>query len=496
MNSILNDVLRTILAFFFDLTGRFLIMKSSFERKSIQKKWIKINKALLNDSIQPVGYDGQKDRLLKMTSGKEVFLAQTSGTRSLPKIIPYTKAKLKRTQFLFLKSMMILTHPFKGKKTFFVISSLTEEASLTAGMVKQKSPSKIELLQAPYRYLTTKSGEKLRSEIGADAARLALIIITAPRFLYATNPSTLTHLFDLIQHDWDPIKSNLIKLLKRKDLLSPLLKLQEGEGHKRLLEITEAPSAPHVSLIFPKLKGVITWDGGYVTPFTKKLMQLLPNEVQHIPMYSMSTETIETLPHLIQGKIYFLPTMPETYPEFLQDGKLFHASELKIGETYSLVITNLDGLIRYDTQDEFIVIDFVDKLPDLRFKRRRNITASMTGEKISEEQCHLLFEELKNHFPLQDHFLTLFGSAKNQQFRYHLGVIGPKSDLDLKALSKEAEKILGKLNEEYRSKVISGRLLSLKGEHFTLLEFAKMMGQEERLESQFKVMPLYERPLE
>lgn len=494
--SSLNNILRTFLKLVFQFCGKILIYKDAHNRKNILKKWDKIKKDLISEDLQPQGYEAQKEHLFKVAnnSKEELFLAQTSGTRNLPKVIPFTKSRLKKSQTTFLKAMMVLTHPFNTKKTFFVISSLEEETSLTAGLLKQRDPSHIELLQAPYRYLTTRRGQRLRQEIGLYPARLSLMMVTNPRFLYATNPSTLTHFFDELLHNWAPIKSNLEKLLKSPHLLKELLKLEEGEALERLKEIVRLDKPPTLAQVFPELKAVITWDGGYVAPYSDKLKTLLP-DVTHIPMYSMSTESIETLPHRDGKDLYFLPTMSDTYPEFLREGKLYSPLELKKGETYGLVVTTTFGLLRYDTQDEFLVVGHLNGLPDIRFKRRRNITASMTGEKISEEQCHLMFESLRNHFKLQDFFLTLYGNARDGQFRYELGLIGLGKNSNLPEIAEKAQELLSMINEEYKSKTDSGRLSPLLAREFTLPEFAKLMGQELKWESQFKVMPLYEKPL-
>src|SRR5690606_6409907 len=131
-------------------------------------------------------------------------------------------------------------------------------------------------------------------------------------------------------------RSNLEKLLTKKELLKSILVFEEGNGRKRLEDVIALPNPPEVSQVLPKLKAVISWDGGYVSPYAKKLMNILPSQVSHLPMYSMSTESIETLPHLINKKYYFLPTMSGTYPEFLLDNHLYEAHELKVNETYSL----------------------------------------------------------------------------------------------------------------------------------------------------------------
>lgn len=497
MNSLINSFSRKFLAVFFTLLAKVILLWQKYQRRQIHQRWQSIKNNLLSDNPQPLTFEEQRSSLENYTnhSSEKIFWTKTSGTRNVPKNVPYTLKDLKQTQRLFLTSMIVLTYKFKGVKTFFVLSSLEEDHSLTAAMLKDDHPSHLELLQAPYRFLTTPDGLKLREEIGLFAARLAVIIVSSPSFLYATNPSTLTHFFDEIKNNWQPIKFNLEKLLKQESLMAPLLKLSHLDAKMRLNAIAAQSNSPDIAMILPGLKAVITWDGGYVTPYQERLMSQLPPSVMHLPMYSMSTESIESLPHRDMNNLYFLPTMPNTYPEFLKNEMIHSPQEVEVGETYTLLITNTRGFIRYDTQDEFLVVGKFNGIPDIRFKRRRNLTASVTGEKVSEEQCHLLFKELKKHFSLPEHFLTLFADTRGNEMRYVLGIIGPKDVTDLSAISTHAQGLLAKINHEYQSKVESGRLQPLKALEFSLPEFAKLMGQEHQWESQFKVMPLYEKPL-
>ncbi|WP_408095924.1 GH3 auxin-responsive promoter family protein [Peredibacter sp. HCB2-198] len=476
MNSVRNACLREFLRFAFFVLAKIVQIENWFIRKK---------KIQFFSNAAPQGFDQQKERLLRKArqSGEKIFIAQTSGTRNIPKTVPYTASRMKLVQKTFLKSMMTLTAPYKGRKTFFVFSSVEDDSSLTSGMLQDRAPNLIELLQAPYRFLTTPAGHRLREEIGLLSARVALIAVSSPRYFYATNPSTLTHFLDEVDLHWELIKKNLKKCLHNPDLLN----LIDGKDRLEKLILREKFS---LEFLAPDLVGIITWDGGYVAPFLERLKEKYPKLV-YLPMYSMSTESIETLPHRVNGKLHFLPTMKGVVPEFLKDGEIVR--DLKVNETYTLLISDVWGLERYDTQDEFLVVDLVDGLPDLRFQRRRNITASMTGEKISEEQCLLLYQELRKRFELEGIYLSLYGRMQGEQGQYVLNLIGPKKEFS--SLDTTAEEILGTLNQEYHSKIQSGRLLPLKVETLSVSAFAELMGQKVKWESQFKIMPLYEKPL-
>lgn len=459
-------------------------------RKTSKSIWTERKNRLLLGNEVPSNFENQKNNLTEFANrnGQKIFLAQTSGTRNVPKTVPYTLSRMKLTQKTFLKSMITLTAPLKGRKTFFVFSSVEDDASLTSGMLKEKDPTLIELLQAPYRFITTPQGLKLKDEVGLLTLRVALITVTSPRYFYATNPSTLTHFLDEVKENWGLIKNNLKKIQHHPELLE----LADGDAGERLKKLLSF-EIPDLKDIAPELMGIISWDGGYVGPFLDRLKEKYP-KLLFLPMYSMSTESIETVPHRIEGKLHFLPTMMNVLPEFLKDGTIFAPHELTPGEIYTLLITDEWGLKRYDTQDEFVVNEMVDGLPDLRFKRRRNITASMTGEKISEDQCLLLFQELRKQFDLSELFLSLYGRVVQNQGQYYLNLIGPKNELELSRLAQSAQEILSSINEEYSAKVQSGRLLPLEARALSVSEFAELMGQNIKWESQFKIMPLYEKP--
>ena len=112
------------------------------------------------------------------------------------------------------------------------------------------------------------------------------------------------------------------------------------------------------------------------------------------PMYSMSTEVVETLPFYRGRSPVFLPIAKGVRYEFLPVGSsdiaenLLESWQLSEGEEYTLVVSDAYGLIRYQTEDVFLCAETsaVGELPDLRFQRRRGLRWSFTGEKLTGEQ--------------------------------------------------------------------------------------------------------------
>lgn len=490
MISIRNAFIRILLQGIFFLSDIALSLQNLLIRK----------KSLVDFKVSDLdveGYEGQLPRLEKIFQGmsEPKYWAKTSGTRKAPKKIPYDLKRTKLTQLSFMKAMIILTGHHSGKKTFFVFSTLDQDQSLTSGMIDHETePCLFALLQAPYRYLMTKRGEKLRLLSGDLTARVILLLVSGPRFLYSTNPSTLTYFFKEYVSRNQEIKAKIKEFLNHSEELEAVLQLSEGNALERLHDFVQNESVD-LKCLLPKLQGVITWDGGYVGIFLEQLKVMLP-EVDLIPMFSMSTEAIETLPHRINSKIVFLPLAPYTQHEFmdLETHKILPAKDVKVGSSYTLIISDAWGLKRYDTQDIFYVKQMIDGLPDLVFKGRRGMTSSLTGEKLTEEQAVELSLGLKKVFPeLAQSFFALYPRETDAGVGYELAIIGGEVKADLLSLSREAESILRNLNSEYESKVTSGRLLPLKATLSSASALASLMGNKEKWESQFKVLPLYEK---
>ncbi len=469
--------------------AKFISWDNRLQRGSFRKRYAFFYGRNTISTFAPADFEGQKERLNqmyeKMASPK--YLAQTSGTTSEPKLLPYDLKRTRHLQKTFLRSMITLTSGFKGPRTFYVFASLTKDNSLTSGMMEEKNPGRLELLQAPYRYLHTKEGQGLIERVGELSARIMVLVITQPRFLYATNPSTLTFFLKELENNWKDVRIHL------KKIPPGLMRLKDNDGERRIMNFVMREKAPTLKELLPHLTAVITWDGGYVKPFLDQLKASLPG-IAFLPMYSMSTETIETLPHKINDKIHFFPVSKGMYPEFHEPGseKIISPFELETGKIYELIVSDEWGLRRYCTRDLFLVKGIVNGLPDLSFVRRKGMTSSLTGEKLTEEHVFELSGILKKKFPELGHSsVSMFPVSQNGEFGYELAIVG-KTSVPA-ALATVADQELGKINTEYASKVKSGRLRVLSTRIMSEQDLASIMGKENQWESQFKVLPLYEK---
>ena len=442
--------------------------------------------------------------------------ATTSGSTSEPKRIAFTRKRLFKTQLEWIGVYCrMVRHLGIRRRSLYLFSSLADDelepsrgpllpgprtpSALTALLLTTNEPGRVALLQAPYRAHQYPELQAFAAIHGQTAARFLVLAISNPGVLYATNPSTLVAFFAAVETEWQKLRKLAAETLDSPE--TPAIRRLESKGwRERLNEIVASPAPLQANKWLPGLETVVCWKGGYLNPFLQALTRRLPR-TRLVPMYSMSTETIETLTHfegpeepsafpLAPGVLYeFLPVDEKDAPKHLLNPK-----DLQPGKAYCMVVSDAFGLARYQTGDVFECRQNRYGMPDLRFMRRRDLEYSFTGEKLTAHQLEQVFEGLRSRHPeLEDSALICAPTFPEGETlpHYELLVIplgGPNPTLDLENLANEAETALLMLNGEYKAKIASNRLRPL---HSTLVdrqEFAKSIGAN--LEAQYKFLPL------
>lgn len=169
--------------------------------------------------------------------------------------------------------------------------------------------------------------------------------------------------------------------------------------------------------------------------------------------------------------------------------------------------------MRYQTEDIFRCVGRLGPCPDLRFLRRRGLTWSFTGEKLTGEQIDSALGALRAEEPqlreLQLTCLPTRASAASQP-GYVIVAAHPAAsgavwldDEELRAaLAERFDRQLAEANAEYRDKRESARLAAPR---FALVAYEELaaaldrrtLSDEDRAvrnwESQFKLTPLTHR---
>jgi hypothetical protein len=503
MRTLLNDYLRYVIGWnikFLGLvgSGTQLVQIISFRanQKRLKRKYgIRPDTPLRSYGPQVE----QSIRNAAQVHGPSARFATTSGSTGKPKEILYTPRRLFALKLIF--SDMFARACFAcriARTSLYVFSSFETDTSLTSLLLDERTlPNYLSTLQAPYRVQHHPAIRSLVSKYSATAVRLWLLTVSNPGVLYSTNPSTLSTFLDELTSDW-PRSSRLIKdWCNDPASFSPAVhkifqRLKSRGYSKRLKQIALSDGPMSLASCAPAVKTHICWTGGYVQPFLDRLAKHLPApRYTLIPMYSMSTETIETLPHFGDHHPVFLPLAPGVVYEFIDDtNTLLDADQLQPGHLYEMVISDAYGLKRYRTDDLFRCERKMHNLPDLSFVRRRTLQYSFTGEKLTGEQLSTVFDQLRAMYPalLTDRFLTCVPS---QPPHYKVLLIGDSRPGDDK-LAATCDALLCEINCEYRTKRASGRLGPIEVVNINLNEFVQA---NPTWETQFKFLPLIRDPV-
>ena len=513
MRGTFNDFLRAaighvILTAGFLLNGLLKLRLRSYARNQLRLK----RKYQLTSDTPVLPYGPQLEKSVQAIAAKarrSPKFAFTSGSSGRPKRILYTKRRLRMLKFTYNDMFARACRAFGIKRTsLYVFSSLQPDDSLTSLLLDEDGlPRYLATLQAPYRVQRHPAILALVDKYGAAAVRLWILTISNPGVLYSTNPSTISTFFDQLANRWRET-SQLIRdwcnnpRLFNADVHKIARRIDSRGSKERLRLIANSDTPVPLKTWAPALEAYICWTGGYVKPFLDRLANYLPaTRYQHVPMCSMSTETLETLSYFRNGEVLFVPVAAGVVHEFTEenDGRehLFTPAELEVGKTYAMIVSDPYGLRRYQTNDLFLCRRKINGLPDLVFLRRRGLAYSFTGEKLTAEQLSIVFEQLRRQYPqpLANRYLTCVPSQPSHALPHYkvllIGDCSVCSSVSHDLLATRCDELLASVNGEYKSKRASGRLGPIEFLQTTVEDFARRVARHGTWESQFKFLPLF-----
>ncbi|MBC8028976.1 MAG: GH3 auxin-responsive promoter family protein [Pyrinomonadaceae bacterium] len=518
MRGLINDCLRRLIALGIRWLGLLLTIVQRVRASMFFWSQKRLARRYGITSATPIMTFGPELELLieraAARAGKRAKFAWTSGSTAKPKRILYTRRRLRAVKLAYVDFFARCCWSLGIKRTsLYVFSSLNNDDSLTSMLLEETGlPPYISSLQAPYRVHCHPAIQSLVSDYGATAARLWILAIANPGILYSTNPSTLSTFFDELTSDWQR-GTRLIKDWHRKpEAFVPAVcliakRLESRGSNARLERIAMSDTSLPLQVCAPAVKTCVCWVGGYVKPFLDRLATYLPpDRYRLVPMYSMSTETLETVGHFAGDRVAFLPLASRVLYEFVEEDaedkpqNLLKANQLQAGKPYSMVVSDPYGLRRYQTGDLFHCRGFVAGLPDLSFSRRRDLEYSFTGEKLTSEQVMTVFQKLREEYPQlgADKFLTCVPSHPVDDSVPHYKIIlvnghGESVGVPVDELATRCDELLSEVNREYKSKCQSARLGPVRFMLLTHKDFIDRIGssQSNAWKAQFKFLPLY-----
>jgi hypothetical protein len=516
MRGHIQDVLRLwislgvrVLGAGLEWTHRLRVMRSLRTQRRLRARY------RITDTTPIVRHGAALSARLETVAGDTATFAATSGSSGTPKRIPYTPARVRQVKGLYMDAF---SRAFSAKRvrrtSLYVFSTTASDDSLTSLMMAEPGalPPYFSTLQAPYRVHSHPDMVALESRYGRPAVRLWVLVLSNPGALYATNPSTVALFLEQLAHDWAGTTRMVQDWSQTPEVFSTTIhriaaRLDSAGSSGRLQRIADSTEPLAFLSCVPAVSFLCCWDGGYVRSYLDRVWALMsPERVRHVPMYSMSTETVETLPDFRNEDVAFLPVAPGVLYEFLplgvaaEPGHLLSLEALSVGERYVMVVSDQWGLVRYHTEDVFLVRAHVAGLPDLRFERREGLSFSFTGEKLTGDHARLALDHVRQARPDVEAvpWMVVVPSADPEP-HYKLVLASDTPILSHDELADLLDEGLSQVNQEYADKRKSGRLgmpktVCVRFEH-ALRTIGGQTG-ERSWETQFKFLPMVTRTWE
>jgi hypothetical protein len=519
MRTVFNEMLRWLIGVNMVMLGKLFARIHQKKLRSFERRQKQLLKLFKIDAQTPILSYGDKLKEHIQTAAQRHKCQQfavTSGSTAEPKRILYPDARIRRTKFVFIDNLGRCFNTLKfTRKVLYVFSALQDDDSLTGMLLDEnKGTPYISGLQAPYRLHRQPALRALTQEYGSAALRLWMLALSNPGIIYSTNPSTLSTFLDALDDNFQEATSLIKDYCESPEKFSKPVhalrkRVQSWGWEKRFRRLASSPTRPSYQEMFPAFRTYFCWTGGYVQPFIDRIeTRLPPEEYRRIPMYSMSTETVETVAHYSQKSVHFIPLGPYVLYEFLpiesedHPENLLKPHQLQVNQQYTMVVSDDYGLKRYQTDDVFECRGFVQGLPDLHFLRRRSLEYSFTGEKLTGPQLSGVYQKLRNEFSFltEDTFLTCIPSLPRGSAipHYKFVIVGDQFTAPPDLITR-FDALLQEANEEYAHKRDSDRIGPAQLMQSSLDEIvAKVSSSSTKTnwESQFKFLPLYRRTWE
>ncbi|WEH32001.1 GH3 auxin-responsive promoter family protein [Streptomyces sp. AM 4-1-1] len=196
--------------------------------------------------------------------------------------------------------------------------------------------------------------------------------------------------------------------------------------------------------------------------------------VATLPFSTTGTEGIVTLPvdgHLSagplavgQGHFAFVPRQDlDDGGPLPEDASALGYDELEPGADYRLVMSQANGLYRYDVGDVYRVVGAVGATPRLEFLARAGFQSTFTGEKLTESDVHtavmrVLGSERTGH----PHFCGVPVRDTPPHYLVAVEWADVHGALNVQDTARRIDATLQEVNVEYAEKRRSGRLRPLQ----------------------------------
>ena len=327
-----------------------------------------------------------------ITAEKVEFFAKTSGTTGVMKSIKnvaifiyFINREMKKRGYLYGKGLNMVE-----------IESSVTKGGIPEGIISAYTIEKNQFLMPA---ITCIPNEALKCSEESDMKYIKAFYALKEKdltYFAAVFNSNITDLIQYIIENYDILCDDIQsgRISDKIDIPSDIkekLNKKLRPAPKRadeLRKIFKENPEDLMKKIWSKLCFIMGIGSGEFSSFTGKLKKLCGNDaVFYNETYSssesliaggMETGTEDYFLLFDNGFFEFIPVEDENSRPLM-----FH--ELKVGELYEIVITNLSGLYRYRIKDVVRVTGYKGKVPLLRFAYRKNQVINITGVKLTAE---------------------------------------------------------------------------------------------------------------
>lgn len=419
-----------------------------------------------------------------LTSESISLFNMTSGTTAHPKYIPLTPQGLKRAGRLMQQwfSHALSDHPSLLDKGFLSITGAAVEGRCesgipygsASGMINNSLPALVRSSMAVPAIVAEIADYDIRYYVWARLAYGKSI-----SFIATPNPLTLIKLAETaigrqeeiirsIHNGWlsDSFqnKQSCIAAGIPDTLLS---KINPDRARAAFLErVLERTGRLLPIDCWPELTLIGCWLGGSIGFHAESLAKYYGGVALRDVGY-MASEGCITLPLadatpagvLAQHNNYY-EFIPETQLD-RTDPDILIASELEVGKCYKVILTNENGLYRYDINDIVRVDGFYHETPVISFLRKSGNILNIAGEKLHLNHCLSAIDRLQSGFSLDIRQFRIVSDLASLRYEFFLDIRSevPEDSMH-KALLTALDAALCENNIEYDSRRRSKRLNS------------------------------------
>lgn len=459
-------------------------------------------------NVAPVGYSEQlrAEQRAFHASHAGSHLLLTSGSTSTPKELWYTDHRLASVQGELVRQVLLLADelPLRSPSIYF-LTSLRPSRSLSSALLRTPQLSYAESI-ALSQSIVFAPGARMLSETAPELwVHVAYILLTRPSVIVAANPSTVLTALHQIISEWESGRTTVRRILPevlRSFSQVRRLTYRSNNVLARALSLTERSSLTARDLL-PYLEGIACWTAGYVGPYLARLRASLDiQDLRILPLVSLSTEEILGLhiPGISDGSC--VPLAEQVAYEFIHEHdevrRPLKPWELRIGERYSMIVSNRHGLRRYDTSDLFLCTGTLGDAPTLTFVGRSGLQYSFSGEKLTAEHLLQAYQSAytRAHLGLVDTLCFPEPGEPEELPHYVFLATTPLTSDQEQQLVREIDAVLCDINDEYRSKRASNRLGAPRMHSHPLADVITALtpraaSGDEINRTQIKLMPLY-----